>query len=167
MKRSTQSAFRSTPRRSFRFTNPRQQVRLAIAILVTTFVFSLLAAANSYAAYKSLVDVAVSTAPIPLSEILQEQTRHYITVTSILATGYALAVLALSVIFVQRIVGPIVAIERHVRKLKSGDYSSRIGLRSGRSVFSTVAVQLNELAMRMGGEATEAGLREEGAARAA
>lgn len=149
--------FRSTARRSFRLGDPRHQVRLALTILATTVAFGLLAAGNSYAAYKSLVDAAVRTAPIPLFDLLSEQTGHFIRVTSILVTGYALAVIALSVIFVQRLIGPIVAIERHVRALKSGDYSSRVGLRRGQSIFSTLAVQLDELAMRLDGDATGQG----------
>jgi hypothetical protein len=161
------ASFRSTPRRAFRLADPRLQVRLALGIFATTLVFGLLAVGNSYAAYKSLFDVALSTVPIPLGEVLLDQTRHFLTVTTILATGYALAVLGLSVIFVQRMIGPLVAIERHVRSLRSGDYSSRIGLRSGRSIFAVIAVQLNELAMRLDREATESELQSHRAAQAA
>jgi methyl-accepting chemotaxis protein len=149
----------SSPRRTFRLAQPGQQARLAVAILAITFVFGMLMVGNSYAAYKSLVDVALSTAPAPLGEDIQEQTRHYIRVTSTLATAYALAVLALSMVFVRKMIGPVVAIERHARALKSGDYSSRIGMRTGRSIYSALALQLNDLATRLDHEASETELR--------
>jgi signal transduction histidine kinase len=143
------------PRRAFRMMNPGQQARLALAIIVTTLVFCLLAVGNSVAAYGSLIDAALSTAPMQLADDLQNQTHHYLRITSALAIGYALAVLAISVIFVNRMTGPVVALERHVIALKSGDYSSRIGLRSGRSIYSGVAHQLNELATRLGSETSQ------------
>ena len=155
----SQSSSWSAQRRTFRFGEPRQQARLALVTLATTVLFGLLAFGNSYAAYKDLIDVAVTTSPTPIGEDLREQTRQFMKVTSALAAGYALAVLAISMIFVQRIVGPLVAVERHVRALKAGNYSSRIELRGGASIFSDLALQLNDLAMKLHREASESELR--------
>ena len=77
---------------------------------------------------------------------LLEQTQHYLVVSSALLVGYALAMGGASVAFVHRLTGPTVALRRHVRALKSGDYSSRVVLRGGKNAHCELAELLNELA---------------------
>jgi HAMP domain-containing protein len=146
------SSFRpldTQPRRLFSFADPRLQARLAIAILAVTSVFSLLAVGNSYAAYGTLLELAISEIPEMFSDDLMAQTRRYIRVTSTLAVAYAAAVGALSLIFVHRLTGPLVALERHARALETGDYSSRVALRAGASAYAGLAAKLNGLAARL------------------
>jgi len=133
-------------RRTFRFAEPGQQLRLSLGILAVSLAFYLLFVGNSYAAYFGMFRAIFSTAPIMMGEDLEVQTAHYIRVTTMLVAAYSLAVVGLSVAFVHRITGPIVALERHARALKSGKYSSRVALRSGREVHAELARQLNELA---------------------
>ena len=139
----------ASARRTFRLIEPGQQLRLAAAILAVTLIFCGLAVGNSYAAYRTLVEVAFDHTPVRMGEDIAEQTRHYVRVTTTLVLGYALAVLALSVVFVRRLVGPLVALERHAHALRSGDYRSRVGLRAGSQVYAGLASQLNELAQRL------------------
>jgi HAMP domain-containing protein len=49
------------------------------------------------------------------------------------------------VVFSHRIFGPTIALRRHIKKLKNGDYSSRAHLRAGDELHD-LADELNELA---------------------
>lgn len=138
-----------SPRRTFRLVQPAQQMYLAGAILGLTVVFGGLSIANSYAAFGRMFGVALSTAPVPVGSEMSEQTYHFLRVTLTLAVAYGLCALALSMIFVRRLVGPVVALERQIRAIRSGDYGSRVKLRSGQSTYSGMATHLNELAMSL------------------
>lgn len=82
------------------------------------------------------------------------QTRHSLVVSIALGIGYAIAMIGVSVAFVNRMAGPMVALNRHARALKSGRFNSRVQLRGGGGVHAELAQHLNELAIALeGGQA--------------
>jgi len=133
-------------RRAVRFSVPGPQLRLALSVLAVALAFGVLFAANSYAAFAQLFGATLSLAPSVLVEEIAAQTRHYLGVSAVLFVGLALAVTAVSAAALHRLLGPLVAVERHVRALASGNYAHRIQLRGGDGVWSEVARRLNELA---------------------
>jgi signal transduction histidine kinase len=135
----------------FGFDEAGQQIRLYLTIVGTTLLFYLLFVGNSYAAFFNLFHAVLSSAPIAIGEDLAVQATHYVRVTVIMVAAYTLAVVAISAAFIHRLTGPIVALERHARALKSGKYESRVALRSGGGSHAELARQLNELASTLEG----------------
>lgn len=144
-------------RRFVRFSAPGPQLRLALTVLGVTLVFAALFAANSYAAYGRMMNAILSVVDGAFREDLALQTTQYATVTVALLLGYALALVVICGAYVNRLAGPTVALERHVRALKTGEYRSRVRLRGGGSVHAALARQLNELADQLENEATRRG----------
>lgn len=136
-------------RRSIRFSVPGPQMRLASSVLGVALVFGVLFAANSYAAYARLFGATLSLAPKVLVAEIAEQTHHYLAVSAVLLVGLVFAVGAVSVATLHRLLGPLVAIERHVQALSAGHYTARLELRTSDAVFATVARQLNDLAREL------------------
>ena len=139
-------------RRLMRFEAPRAQIRLAVAVLTITLGFAALFALNSYAAYGPIMGAALSIAPEAFHGDIALQTVQYGSVTIALLLGYLLAVVGLSGASVHWLTGATVALERQVRALKEGDYSSRVRLREGDAVHAELAKQLNELAAKLEAE---------------
>jgi HAMP domain-containing protein len=138
-------------RRLWRFYAPGAQLGLAVWMLVVTLGFAALFVFNTWAAYGRLMDVVLSLAPQAFRNDVTLQGVQYTTVTLILLVGYLLAVMGLAAAAVHRLTGATVALERHVRALKGGDYSARVKLRASDSVHAELASELNELAARLQG----------------
>jgi hypothetical protein len=136
-------------RRTIRMVRPGVQLKLALYLLGVSFVFSLMLGFNSYAAYGKLLHGTLATAPAPFTEDIVEQTQPFLKTTFVLLGGYVLTVLGVTIGYLHRVVGPIVAIERHLRALQRGDYTSRCSVRSSDRLYAEVADQLNELASRL------------------
>ena len=136
-------------RRTIRMVRPGVQLKLAVYLLAMTFGFALLLGFNSWAAYGRLFHGTLATAPAPFAQDIVEQTQPFLKSTLALLGGYVIAVLGLTIGYLHRVVGPIVAVERHLRALQRGEYSSRLALRSSDHLYAEVAEQLNELASRL------------------
>jgi hypothetical protein len=138
--------FQTSGRRAFRLVEPRQQARLTTWMLGISAAFVALAIGNSYAAYGSLMDSLFASAPKIFGPEFVLQTRHYVVVSSVLVGGYAFAMMAACIAFVQRLAGPLVAFERQVDALRRGDYRARVCLRDGSGSHARLAQKLNSLA---------------------
>jgi HAMP domain-containing protein len=136
-------------RRLWRFYAPAAQLGLAAWMLAVTLGFAALFVLNTWAAYGRMSDVVLSLAPQAFRTDVTLQGAQYTTVTLILMVGYLLAVLGLASAAVHRLTGATVALERHVRALKSGDYAARVKLRAGDGVHAELASELNELAAKL------------------
>ncbi len=149
---STPVVFRHSQRRSFGLADPRQQIRLVITVLGITCLFLVLAAGNSYAAYSSMLNSVLAMTPSDWADDLVAQTHSYVVVTLALAVGYFFAMVGASIAFVHRVVGPLVALRRHVDELRRGRYASRVKLRRAGGLHADLAEQLNELAAALESE---------------
>lgn len=126
---------------------PLLQLKLPIALLGLTLAFGALFVAHTMAAWGKLV---VSGAPDPwVAQLAHEIARDYLTVSSAIAGGYVLSLVLLCLTFTHRLLGPIVALERHLERLRRGHYEARLRLRAG-DPLSRVADELNELGLRLG-----------------
>lgn len=140
-------------RRFVRFNAPSLQLQLALAVLGVTLLFAALFAANSFAAYGRLMSAAFSEVPDAYLREIALQSRQYTHVSVALLLAYGLALVAVCGSWVNRLTGPAVALERHVRALRNGDYRSRVRLRGGGAVHAGLARQLNDLAEQLEDEA--------------
>jgi methyl-accepting chemotaxis protein len=144
-----QRLFEPERRRSVRLVKPVVQLKLAAYLLVVTFAFGMLTALNSWSAYGRLYQATLATAAGPFKQDILEQTQLYLNTSSVLLVGYVVVVLAVTIGYVHRLIGPIVAFERHLRALQRGDYTSRVSLRRSDHVYADMADQLNDLAERL------------------
>ncbi|MEM7412783.1 MAG: hypothetical protein AAF430_21300 [Myxococcota bacterium] len=140
---------RPQQRRSFRWRAPGAPSKLALGVLGLTLGFGALAVGNSMAAYRDLFGATLALAPEGLAHEIVGQTRLYLNVTAAICSGWAIAVAALCAAYVHRLMGPTVALERHVRALSAGDYSARVSLRRGAHAYTDLARGLNALAERL------------------
>ena len=143
---------RFTPRnarRSFRLLHPGAQLRLALYVLAVGLGFGILFVLNSYAAYGRLFDAAMALSEPVLAKEIQAQTSSYLGVSLALVAGYAACVLAITVVYLRRLLGPLVAMERHVKALEFGNYSSRLVLREDNPLHRGLVRRLNGLATRL------------------
>ena len=126
---------------------PALQLKLPAILLIVTLGFVALQVAHTQFAYGKLFEIVLQEAGRPpfLEDLLREQTGDYIEVTTAFTLLYILVVVALSVAYAHRMIGPMVPIRRQIEALKNGDYSARATLRK-RDAFSELADDLNELA---------------------
>lgn len=136
-------------RRTIRLVRPGVQLKLAAYLIAVSFCFAGLVAFNSWSAYGRLLEGTLSAAPAPFAKDIVEQTRPYVNVSLALLLGYVIAMLGVTIAYLHRVVGPIVALERHLRALQRGEYGSRVALRSSDHLYAELADQLNELAQRL------------------
>ena len=140
---------RRDERRSFRLLRPRVQLRLAAYVLVLSFGFAILFALNSWAAYSQIFDATMRLSIPGLVEEIAGQTRSYVGVSVVLLAGYTIAVVAMTIAFLHRVLGPTVALERHVKALEEGNYGSRLSLRDADVLYHELETRLNNLATRL------------------
>ena len=136
-------------RRTVRLIRPSAQLKLAAYLLIISFGFALLGVANSWSAYGRLLEAGLESAPADLRQDLVEQTRNYFYSSLALLVGYVFVVLAFSIGYLHRLLGPIVALERCLRAVRNGDHSARITLRDEDRLFAELARQINDLAAQV------------------
>ena len=144
-----QRLFEPERRRSVRLVKPGVQLKLALYLLAVTFAFGFLVVLNSWSAYGRLYQATLATAAGPFKQDILEQTHLYLNTSSVLLVGYVVVVLAVTIGYVHRLIGPIVAFERHLRALRRGEYTSRVALRGNDQVYAEMAEHLNDLAARL------------------
>jgi methyl-accepting chemotaxis protein len=125
---------------------PSLQLRLPAYFLLITIGFGMVLAVAVTGAYRNLYETVAAEQPAYVEQILHAQTQDFILFSSMIAIGYLLTVLVVSVVHSHRMVGPSVALRRHVEALKNGDFSARVALRR-KDAFGDLAEDLNELAM--------------------
>jgi hypothetical protein len=127
--------------------NPALQLKLPLVVLVVTLVYVAFQVGHSYYAFNDLFSDVFTEAGKPafLEDLIQQQTATFIEVAAEVTIAYLLLVAGLSITYVHRMVGPMVAFRRHIEALKNGDFRSRVRLRKG-DAFLYLVKDLNELA---------------------
>lgn len=137
------------PRRKFwnALQRPGLQLRLPLYLIAITGLFVGLLTAHTYDVYGRLFELAVAESSQPewFERTLAAQSGDFGLVWGALTLGYMLSVLVMCIVYVHRMVGPLVPMRRHVEAIKNGDYASRVHLRDG-DAFHDVAEELNDLA---------------------
>ena len=132
-------------RRSLRLHKPGFQLKPAVAILLITGAFLTLLGVAAAGGFSRPLEALFASQPPSLSALLAKAAEDFAIVTTVTSLGYVLCVLAVCLVYSQRVFGPTVAFRRHVEALKNGDYSARIHLRDG-DAFTDLERDLNELA---------------------
>ncbi len=138
-------------RRAIRFPQPFTQLKLPIYLLILTLAFGALFAWHSTTAYERLYGLVISSMPDSHRAMLRDQTRDFAIVSAAILTGYALFVLGACLAYTHGLLGPLVAVRRHVQALKEGQYGSRVELRKSDTAYLEVARDLNDLAQSLAG----------------
>jgi hypothetical protein len=133
-------------RRTIRLIQPRAQLKLAAYVIIASIVFVALEVFNSWAAYARLAEHTLSFAPAGLAQEVLDQTQDYLQTSLVLLIGFGFCVLILSIGYLHRLLGPIVAFERCLRALRSGNYSARVAVRRDAHLYAELANELNHLA---------------------
>jgi len=121
---------------------PGLQIKLPALLLAITGGFSVLFLAHTNKAYGALLEIGLEDPW--LRSLVQEIQYDYFVVSLSIGIAYAIAVVGVCLAGTHRVLGPIVALQRHLEFLKKGNYSPRIRLRSGHPL-SGIAKDLNEL----------------------
>jgi hypothetical protein len=121
---------------------PGLQLRLPLVVIAITVAFAALFAAHTDAAYGRFVRIGIDQPG--LKALVAYQGRDFLVVSLAMGTAYVLAILVACLVHGHRLLGPIVALRRHLEGMKNGDYSSSVVLRAG-DVLSDVADDLNGL----------------------
>ena len=126
---------------------PALQMKLPLYTLSLSFAFGSLAFLVGYIYFEQIYTMMLeSTAQGSfLQEAISEQTTNFMEASIMLLIWYVLLMIVITTVYTHRIIGPIVAITRHIRALKDGLYSHRVTLRS-RDELKDLAGELNELA---------------------
>ena len=126
---------------------PTLQMKLPLYTLLLSFTFGLLALLLFYIYFEQLYVMMLenTTQGSYLRTAVSMQTNNFLEATSMLLIGYILLMVAVTTIYTHRIIGPTVALKRHIRALKDGLYSHRVHLRK-HDELKDMAADLNELA---------------------
>ena len=126
---------------------PSLQMKLPLYTLILSFTFGLLALLLFYVYFEQLYTMMLenTTQGSYLRAAVSLQTNNFIEAVSMLLIGYILLMVAVTTIYTHRIIGPTVALKRHIKALKDGLYSHRVHLRK-HDELKDMAADLNELA---------------------
>jgi hypothetical protein len=137
-------------RRTVRLVRPSVQLKLGLYLLAITGCFGAVAIWNTWSAFGVMYKAALSTAAAPFELEFVRQFQGYFKTSLALLGGYVFVVLVMTTAYVHRLVGPLVAIERHLRALNHGNTHSRLSLRRGDGLYVDLAQQLDLLTAKLG-----------------
>lgn len=132
-------------RRSLRLHKPGFQLKPAVAVLAVTAVFLVLLGLSAAGGFLRPLEALFVDQPPSLAALLSKAAEDFAIVTTVTSLGYVLCIVAICVVYSQRVFGPAVAIRRQIEALKNGDYAARVHLRDG-DAFRDIETDLNELA---------------------
>lgn len=126
---------------------PAFQLKLPLYILLLSIAFLLLGLllGNVYFQQTYMSMLATSTQPDYLQEVISRQAHEFKLLSALLLVVYAALVVAVTIIFTHRLIGPTLPIRRHIRALQDGLYSHRVKLRT-HDGLQELADDLNDLA---------------------
>ena len=126
---------------------PGIQLRLPLYVLLLSFTFMLLAVlfGNLYFEQTYVTMLESTTQSEYVQRILARQTQEFKELALLLLSGYVLLMLAITVIYTHRLLGPTIPMLRHVKALREGRYAHRISLRR-HDALTELANELNGLA---------------------
>ncbi len=130
---------------------PRLQFRYALAIFFLISIGTGLIQLLSYLSTRRLIGLILNeagTRPATLDPIIGFALRAELLRMVWLLPIFGIVALVFSAVFLHRFIGPLVPINRHIRKLTEGDYGARLQLRAGDELVE-VAGGLNELSQTL------------------
>jgi len=122
--------------------HPGLQLQLPALLIVTTIGFFGLFLAHTSEAFGALIEISLED--LWLRALVEEVQHDYLVVSLSIAIGYAVMVAGICLAGTHHLLGPVVALRRHLESVKKGNYTSRIHLRAGHPLCG-IAQDLNEL----------------------
>lgn len=132
-------------RRTVRLLEPGVQLRLPAYLLLITLLFGVGFAANAWFAYADLYAHTMTEVPAVYDLTIREQTHSFLVVSALIGIGYVATLVSFALAYTHWLVGPTVAIRRHLSAIQSGDYSRRLALRGRDWLFRDLGRSLNDL----------------------
>lgn len=126
---------------------PGIQLRLPLYVLLATFAFVTLAVlfGNLFFEQTYITLLQTTTQSEYVQRVLDRQTQEFRQLVLLLLSAYVLLIIAISVIYTHRLLGPSIPMLRHVKALQAGRYTHRVSLRK-HDAFTELADELNKLA---------------------
>ncbi len=137
-------------RRVIRFPQPMTQLKLPAYLMIATLICGAVFAWQSQTAYERMYDLVISEVPETYVVMISEQTHDFAIVSAAIFTAYVLLVMGLCIGCSHQLIGPVVALRRHIQALKDGNYRARTKLRKSDTAFLEMANDLDELAKILG-----------------
>lgn len=131
---------------------PFLQFKLLMYMLGSTAVVAILLAVFLYFAFNDLVNVVTgkTEATEYYGDLIELQLVHLFRYCGALFVLYIILLASVCVAYTHRLIGPLRPFVRHVEKLTTGDYSSRVALRKGDlEMYSDFSDKLNKLAIEL------------------
>jgi HAMP domain-containing protein len=127
--------------------NPGLQLKLPLHIVLLSCAFAGAALLFGYLYFEQLYLLMIESSPQGefLQASVKQQTSNFIELSITLLISYIVLVIGISLLYTHRIIGPTIAIRRHIRAMKEGLYSHRVCLRK-HDELKELARELNELA---------------------
>jgi hypothetical protein len=137
-------------RRVVRLPQPMTQLKLPAYLLIATLFCGAIFAWQTHSAYERMYALVISEVPETYAVMIREQTHDFAIVSAAIFTGYVLLVMGLCLGYSHHLIGPIVALRRHIQALKDGNYRARTKLRKSDTAYLEMANDLDELAKTLG-----------------
>ena len=132
---------------------PMLQMKIGIYCVILSLLFAIAVVLVIYLNFQPLAANILELTDVP--DELREIINNYWSSSQLWIYGigalYMIVIIAVSVWYTHRLVGPIVAFSRHIDKLKEGDYSARTFIRK-HDAFTDIAIKLNELSEVLNGK---------------
>jgi hypothetical protein len=135
---------------------PILQTRIGAYCILLSFVFAGLIAAIVYVHLGKLFGfiIEMTDAPFEVETIIFSYLASIQTWIYLTLAAYMLIVMAISIWYTHRLVGPMVAFKRHFEALQQGNYSHRTNLRKS-DAFHEAAMELNKASEILGSRCGE------------
>jgi nitrogen fixation/metabolism regulation signal transduction histidine kinase len=101
---------------------------------------------HTHSAYAKLYEMVMTSVPESFQEQILRQTQDFSIVGAAILGGFVLAMLGFCIAYTHTLLGPTVALRRHVQSMKDGNYQARNKLRESDAAHQGLADDLNELA---------------------
>jgi methyl-accepting chemotaxis protein len=129
---------------------PLLQVKIGLYSIIMSLIFAAALAWIVYYNFAGLVNsvVLLTDAEDEVRELFMDYWRGTQLWVYLAFVIYLGAVVAMSILYTHKLVGPTIAFRRHIRSLSEGRYNARTYLRKG-DAFAEVADELNRLSEMM------------------
>ncbi len=123
------------------------QLKLPASILIVTLLYLALMAVFIQQGYGLLYEVVLEQGQLDpdVTQAVRDSSHYFLPIFLPTFGIYCCVIFVITTIYTHRLIGPTVAMKRHLEALIGGDYSSRVKLRKS-DAFGDLAHQLNALA---------------------
>lgn len=125
---------------------PILQIKLSVYVIILSFILITLIAWIIYSKMGEVAGLIIQLTDVEeeIRTIISEYVIDMSWWISISIIGYIFIIVAMTIIYTHKLVGPTYAFKRHIRSLIEGNFNARTFLRKG-DAFTEIADELNNL----------------------